>query len=141
MVGYSEPIDTILDLDELQKHLHSLPSLPNAIPYITSYYSRNWGFCLSHEQRLALEDTKYHAVIDSELKDGVLNYSDLVIKGKDNAQSIVSFLIKFLMNDEKFLPSSWLEKINDDESKKRVIIDYICGMTDQFSINFYNNNV
>ena len=45
------------------------------------------------------------------------------------------------MNDEKFLPASWLKKINDDESKKRVIIDYICGMTDQFSINFYNNNV
>jgi len=65
----------------------------------------------------------------------------LVTKGKDSAQSIVSFLIKFLMNDEKYLPASWLEKINDDESKKRVIIDYICGMTDQFSINFYNNNV
>jgi aminopeptidase-like protein len=90
VVGYSEPIDTILDLAELQKHLHSLPSLPNAIPYITSYYSRNWGFCLSHEQRLALEDTKYHAVIDSELKDGVLNYSDLVIKGQSSKEVLLS---------------------------------------------------
>ena len=109
-----------------------------------SHYNINDHLDVVHCNQFLVQFSDESKVLVSELKKFLYDNfytSDLVIKGKDNAQSIVSFLIKFLMNDEKFLPSSWLEKINDDESKKRVIIDYICGMTDQFSINFYNNNV
>ena len=109
-----------------------------------SYYNINDHLEVVHCSQFLVQFSDESKILVSELKKFLYDNfytSDLVIKGKDNAQSIVSFLIKFLMNDEKFLPSSWLEKINDDESKKRVIIDYICGMTDQFSINFYNNNV
>ncbi len=67
--------------------------------------------------------------------------SDLVTKGKENAQLIVSFLISFLMNSEKSLPDNLFSKINDDVSKKRVIIDFICGMTDDFAVKFYKKNV
>ena len=93
VVGYSEPVDLFLDLDDLQKHFHSIPSQPNAIPYITSYYSQNWGFCLTDKQRQSLKKCKYHVFIDSELKSGVLNYADLVIKGQSEEEVFLSTYI------------------------------------------------
>lgn len=80
LLNYSTPINTELDFEELDKHLYSLKELPNAIPYVTSYYKRRWGFCLSHHQRLKLTRGKYRVFIDSKHDEkGVLNYADLVI--------------------------------------------------------------
>lgn len=93
VLGYSEPVDLWLDLEELQKHLHSIPEQPNAIPYITSYYERRWGFCMSHNQRKQLKPGRYRAVIDSELKPGVLNYGELLIPGETNKEVFISTYI------------------------------------------------
>ena len=90
VVGYSEPVDMYLTLEELQAHIHSIPEQPNAIPYITSYYSRTWGFCMTDEQRQSLSPGRYRVVIDSELKDGVLNYADVVLKGASQKEVLVS---------------------------------------------------
>ena len=93
VVGYSEPVDSWLDLDELQTHIHSLPEQPDAIPYVTSYYSRNWGFCMTEQQRSTLKPGRYHAVIDSELKQGVLNYGELILPGQTDEEVFLSTYI------------------------------------------------
>jgi aminopeptidase-like protein len=93
VLGYSEPVDTWLSHEELGDHLYSLPDQPNAIPYITSYYSRRWGFCLTDEQRKMLPVGRYHAVVDSDLRPGVLNFADYVIPGDCRQEIMLSTYI------------------------------------------------
>lgn len=90
VVGYSTAVDVSLSLDELQEHLHSLPDKPEAIPYVTSYYSDRWGFCLTHLQRTALVPDTYRAVIRARKFQGVMNYAELVIPGESSKEVFLS---------------------------------------------------
>lgn len=86
VVQHSTPINQEMSLEELEQHLHSLPNLPKAIPYITSYYSKYWGFCISENNRKKLKEGKYKVVIDATLSDGAMTYADLVIKGREDKE-------------------------------------------------------
>lgn len=93
LVGYSEPVDEKLSLGELNSRIHSLPELPDAIPYVTSYYSRTWGFCMPDSQRKTLEDGEYHVKIRSEFRDSYMDYGELVLKGESEDEILLTTYI------------------------------------------------
>jgi aminopeptidase-like protein len=90
VLGYSIPVERDIELAELQEHLFSLPDLPDAIPYVTSYYRRSWGFCITERQRSQLTEGTYRVVIDSTLEDGHMSYADLLIPGESDEEILLS---------------------------------------------------
>lgn len=90
LVGYSTPVETELSLTDLQQYLHSLPSQPEAIPYVTSYYKEQWGFCISQSERQLLQEGTYKAVIRSRLFEGSLHYGELYLPGKTSREIFFS---------------------------------------------------
>ena len=72
VLNYSIPVDEKIGLEELKKHLFTIPEYPDWVPYRTSYHNKNWGFCISHNQFLKLKDEEYEVKIDSTLQPGSL---------------------------------------------------------------------
>ncbi len=120
ILSYSVPIHKKMPLAELKKHIFTLPEHPDWVPYLTSYYKENWGFCMSHKQSQELKDDIYEVFIDSTLGNGFLAYGELFIKGRkedevlfstyichpsicnDNLSGVglLTFLAKFLLNGD-----------------------------------------
>lgn len=90
LVGYSAPVDQAMSLAELKPHLHSLPEHPEWIPYRTSYYKRDWGFCLRHRQLLELAEGMYRVRIDSTLEHGSMTYGQCVLPGEEGKEVLIS---------------------------------------------------
>jgi aminopeptidase-like protein len=90
VLNYSTPIRKRMPLSELRPHLFSIPDKPDWIPYRTSYYKEDWGFCLSHNEMLALKEGEYEVCIDSSLKDGSLTYGECFIPGQSTDEVLIS---------------------------------------------------
>jgi aminopeptidase-like protein len=90
ILGYCVPIQKKVSLAELKEHLFTLPDQPDWIPYRTSYYKEDWGFCLSHRQFLDLKDEEYEVCIDSSVEDGHLTYGEYYIKGETADEMLIS---------------------------------------------------
>ncbi|HKR29691.1 MAG TPA: DUF4910 domain-containing protein [Terriglobales bacterium] len=90
VVNYSGPVHTKLTLSELKPHLFTIPEHRDWIPYRTSYYKEDWGFCLSHKQLLALREDEYQVCIDSTLEDGSLSYGELYLPGNTKDEVLIS---------------------------------------------------
>jgi aminopeptidase-like protein len=90
VLNYSRPIRLTLPLDELKKHIFTLPEQPDLIPYRTSYYAENWGFCMAHNRLAALPDGLYEAVIDASLTDGSLSYGEHLHRGATDEEFLFS---------------------------------------------------
>ena len=90
VVNYSIPVKKKISLKELKEHIFTIPERPNWIPYRTTYYEENWGFCLSHNQFLELKDKEYEVCIDSSLKEGHLTYGEYYLRGGTEEEVLIS---------------------------------------------------
>jgi aminopeptidase-like protein len=129
VMGYSESVDKWLTLDLLKPHLYSLPDQPDAIPYITSYYERRWGFCMTHTQLESLKPGNFHVMIDSDHIQGVLNYGEIIIPGNSPKEVFLSTYIchPSLANNELSGPvvttalAQWLTSLENRKYTYRII--------------------
>jgi len=90
VVNYSVPVKRRVSLSELRPHLHTLPEHPEWVPYRTSYYNEDWGFCLAHRQFLDLKDEEYEICIDSGLQPGFLTYGEYFVPGDTADEVLIS---------------------------------------------------
>lgn len=90
VLNYSTPINKKISLKELLPHLFSIPEQPGLVPYRTSYYKENWGFCMSHNQLMGLKEEEYEVYIDSDLSSGSLTYGVFYIKGQVEDEVLIS---------------------------------------------------
>jgi aminopeptidase-like protein len=92
LLGYSEPFSCKISFNQLKEHLYTLSEQPDLIPYLTSYYKRRWGFCLTHHDFEKLDrDDEYDVFIDSSLDgQGSMTIAEAVIKGKTENEVLFS---------------------------------------------------
>jgi len=122
IVSYSIPFQGTMNLDELSRHIYTLPDIPDAIPYITSYYKENWGFCISHNELKSLPDGEYKIYIDSELMPGTLEIGEAFLPGESKKEILFSTYLchPSLANNELSGPLALAflyEKIKNMESR------------------------
>ncbi len=93
VVSYSQPIHKTMSWLELREHVHSLPEHAEWIPYRTSYFDDDWGFCMTHGQFAELErfpDREYEVRIDSNLQPGALTYGEFFLPGRSTDEFLIS---------------------------------------------------
>lgn len=129
IIGYSQPINKKLNLNQLKKNLYSIRSQPNAIPYVTSYYKKRWGFCIKDNIKKKLKSGKYTVYIDSKFKKGFLSYGELVLPGNTKKEILLSTNIchPSLANNELSGPivtihlAKWLQSLSKKKYTYRII--------------------
>ena len=129
VVGYSHSINKILNLKQLKKKLYSIKNQPNAIPYVTSYYKKNWGFCITQNQKKKLSKEKYKVHIDSKFKHGSLTYGEILIPGKSKREIFISTYLchPSLANNELSGPTltiflaKWIKNLKNRKFSYRII--------------------
>lgn len=146
ILGYSEPFKANLSFEELKPHLYTLPDQPDLIPYLTSYYKRRWGFCISHNQFLELDkNDKYEIFIDSSLdENGSMTIGEAIIRGKSEKEILFSTYIchPSLANNElsgplvsAFIYSKLKERKNIKYTYRFIFVPETIGSIHSLSVN------
>lgn len=121
VLNYSESIDKKMTLEELLPHIYTDPKIPEAIPYVTSYYKKNWGFCLSQVEKEKLAEGIYHVKIESEFVDGGVPYAQCTLEGESDQEILLTSYLchPSLANNELSGPLVLLALYNRIKSWKR----------------------
>lgn len=93
IVGYSHPINKVMQLNDIKPHIYTQKDQPNVIPYVTSYYKKSWGFCMSEREKDKMPNGKYKVLIDSDIRNGFLEMSHAILKGKSKKEILFSSYI------------------------------------------------
>ncbi len=114
VVSYSKKLDKIINLKDLKKKIYTNINYRKSIPYVTSYYNKDWGFCMSENDKKKLPKGNYRAVIDSSFKKGFMEMTHAVIKGKSKKEIMFSSYIchPSMANNELSGPVLTLEILN-----------------------------
>lgn len=129
LIGYSKSVKKNMKLNELKKKLYSLPNIPDAIPYLTTYYKKNWGFCITHNEKKKLKTGNYQVYIDTKFSHGFMHIGEIYLKGKSKSEILLSTYIchPSMANNElsgvvlaTYL-SKWLKKIKNLRYSYRIL--------------------
>ena len=146
LVGYSQKVNKTLDLDELKKHLFFIKNKPNSIPYLTSYYKKRWGFCITYNEYKKLIPGKYHVKIDSSFKKGKMHYGEIFIKGKSKLEIVFTTYIchPSMANNELSGPvlltylAHFIKKKKRKYSYRIIFVPVTIGSISYIEKNFYH---
>jgi len=143
VLNYSVPVNRKMPLAELREHLFTLPEHPDWIPYLTTYYRQDWGFCLTHRQYQQLKDDVYHVVIDATLENGYMNWGEMYLPGKTDKEVLLTCYIchPSLCNDNLSGPAvlaflaDYLQGIDRKYSYRFLFIPETIGAITWLSLN------
>jgi len=146
VVGYSTPINKIVSKQELLKHVFTQPDQPKWIPYVTSYYKKNWGFCISENFKKKIKDKKYKVYIDSSHKNGNLKIAETFIKGEKNKEIFFStyFCHPSMASDNLsavIVQSALIKYINENYKKTKFSYRFIFIPETVGSIAYLSKNL
>ena len=141
IVGYSQPVKKILTKENLLKNIFTQKDQPDAIPYVTSYYKKSWGFCMSENQKKKLQSGKYKIIVDSNFKKGNMEIAHLTLKGKSKKEIFFSSYIchPSMANNELSGPvvvNALIKYIKKNFQKENILINlyYSLKLLDQLLI-------
>jgi len=146
ILGYSTPCDMHLSLSELLPYIYTQPDQPDVIPYVTSYYNDNWGFCMSDNDKQELPDGNYHVVVDAEKGPGTLELADLVIKGESSNEIFFSTYVchPSMANNElsgPVLSSALIQYIKSKYNKSKYTYRFVFLPETIGSITYLSQNL
>ena len=92
LLNYSQSFQGELSKKDLMEHIFTIPSKPDWIPYRTSYYKKQWGFCVQHN---LIESSKFSEPFQVSIKtrhdiNGSLVYGEALKSGKSKQEIIIS---------------------------------------------------
>ena len=146
IVQYSQSINKTISLDKLKKNIHFLKKQPSAIPYVTSYYNKKWGFCLEYNKFKKLQKGKYKVFIDSSFKKNYLNIGEIILKGKLSEEILLSTYVchPSMANNELSGPVvlnqivKWLKSIERKYTYRIIFAPETIGSIAYLSKNYKN---